>query len=110
MTGAYRVVVTRNNDGLPTGLNRYVLVGTLVTDGELPEPHHAPLVVESQTPDDSAALLALLGNPTTHFEAREVVEERGVLDRETSPVDLRVCTASEMMRVLGRLVLRRFRP
>jgi hypothetical protein len=104
----YRIVVTKNNTGMPDdGLNRYVLVGTLLTTAELPEPHHAPLVVES-TDDIAELLVGILLNPTTHYVAQEVQESPGGRDGRYR-IDLRLSTASEMLRVLGRLVLRRFR-
>lgn len=103
--GASRLIVQENNEGLPEGMRRYYIVGTLIVEGEkrLPSvPGGHPIIVDLADPE---LLLLALMNPKSHFTSEEFL-----VDGQKYPYDMRTMTFTELMTFLGKYVLKRFKP
>jgi len=106
MDGAYRLILVQTDEEIPDGFHRYVIVGTLITPWELPAPPDGhPLVVQSDDPLHVMELTGILASPLTHFESHEAVYRDESGDTESYSNDLRLQTATDLLRGLGDLIL-----
>lgn len=82
-------------------------MGTLITTQQLTPmpPQGHPLVVQAATGEDVALLTGALSNPVCCYMSTEVQWEGE--EGRTHDYDMRLDTASQTLRNLGRIILRR---